>query len=83
MKSYRDTGSDTDPTAATLYEYDSFGNVTKETLALAETPTIANSVIVETAHGVEDTAEGVFSIVTQTRYNDAGSPLTNTQKQLI
>ena len=83
VKSYRDTGSDTDPTAATLYEYDSFGNVTKETLALAETPTIANSVIVETVRGVESTAEGVFSVVTQTRYNAAGSPLTSTQKQLI
>ncbi len=82
-KQYQDTGSGTTPTAATLYEYDSFGNVTKQTLALSETPTIANSPIVETTYSMESTDDGVFRVTTQTRYNAEGNPLTNTQKQLI
>ncbi len=82
-KQYQDTGSNTTPTAATLYEYDSFGNVTKQTLALSDTPTIANSPIVEISYGVETTDDGVFQVTTQTRYNAQGEPLTSTQKQLI
>ncbi|MBR3695083.1 MAG: hypothetical protein IKL98_02450 [Akkermansia sp.] len=38
-KQYQDTGWNTEETAATLYEYDSFGNVSKQTLALSSTPT--------------------------------------------
>ncbi len=78
-KQYQDTGSRTTPTAATLYEYDSFGNVTKQTLALSDTPTIANSPIVEFIYGVETTDDGVFQVATQTRYNAEGNPLTSTR----
>jgi len=82
-KQYQDTGSNTTPTAATLYEYDSFGNVTKQTLALSDTPTVENSPIVETAYSVESLDDGVFQVSAQTRYNAEGEPLANTQKQLI
>ncbi|MDO4751643.1 MAG: hypothetical protein Q4A24_06005 [Akkermansia sp.] len=41
-KQYQDTGWNTAKTAATLYEYDSFGNVSKQTLALADSPTKDN-----------------------------------------
>ena len=37
-KQYQDTGSNTAATAPTLYEYDSLGNVTKQTLALSDPP---------------------------------------------
>ncbi len=37
-KQYQDTGSGTESTAPTLYEYDAFGNMVKQTLALAATP---------------------------------------------
>ncbi len=83
VKQYQDTGWNTAKTAATLYEYDCFGNISKQTLALADSPTKDNSPVVEMAHSVEAAEDGVFSVTTQTRYNAAGEPLSTTQKQLI
>ena len=83
VEQYQDTGWNTAKTAATLYEYDSFGNVSRQTLALESTPTKDNSPVVEMAYSVESTEDGVFSVTTQTRYNAAGEPLSAVQKQLI
>ncbi|MBR5895011.1 MAG: RHS repeat protein [Akkermansia sp.] len=83
VKQYQDTGWNTEKTAPTLYEYDSFGNVSKQTLALADSPTKDNSPVVEMAHSVESAEDGVYSVTTQTRYNAEGAALVNTQKQLI
>lgn len=69
--------------APTLYEYDSFGSLTKQTLALAEVPNSSNSPVTEFTYTLEISDEGVFSCTTQTRYNAAGQPLSSTQKQLI
>ena len=82
-KQYQDTGSNTATTAPTLYEYDNFGNLTKQTLALSDTPTPLNSPITEMAYSVESTDEGVFSVTTNTRYNAEGNPLMSVQKLLI
>ena len=67
----------------TLFEYDSFGNEARQTLALAEEPSSTNSPITEFAYALESTDEGIFSCATQTRYNAAGQPLCSIQKQLI
>ncbi|MBQ7088399.1 MAG: sugar-binding protein, partial [Clostridia bacterium] len=83
VKQYQDTGSGTAPTAPTLYEYDSFGNVVKQTLALTSSPTPQNSPIVELAYSVESTDEGVFSVMTQTHYNATGAELNTMHKQMI
>ncbi len=83
VKQYQDTGWNTAKTAATLYEYDCFGNISKQTLALADSPTKDNSPVLEMAYSVESTEDGVFSVTTQTRYNAAGEPLSAVQKQLI
>ena len=83
VKTWADTGLDTTPTAATLYEYDAMGNVVKQTLALAEQPSPENSPITETSFGAESLEDGVYSITTTTRYNAAGQPLSSVQKQLI
>ena len=83
MKTWADTGLDTTPTAATLYEYDAMGNVVKQTLALAELPSPENSPITETSFGAESLEDGVYSITTTTRYNAAGQPLISVQKRLI
>lgn len=83
LKQYQDTGWNTAKTAATLYEYDCFGNISKQTLALADSPTKDNSPVLEMAYSVESAEDGVFSVTTQTRYNAAGEPLSSTQKQLI
>ena len=45
VKQYQDTGWNTDKTAPILYEYDSFGNQVKQTLALVDTPTKDNSAL--------------------------------------
>ncbi|MBQ3240445.1 MAG: hypothetical protein IJB00_04585 [Akkermansia sp.] len=82
-KQYQDTGSGTESTAPTLYEHDAFGNMVKQTLALAATPTKDNSHVVEMSYSVESTDEGVFSITTNTRYNAEGNPLVSMQKSLI
>ncbi|MBR5196461.1 MAG: RHS repeat protein, partial [Akkermansia sp.] len=83
VKSWSDTGLDSEPTAATHYEYDSMGNVVKQTLALAEQPSPENSPITETSFGAESLEDGVYSVITTTRYNAAAQPLTSVQKQLI
>ena len=82
-KQYQDTGSGTESPAPTLYEYDSFGNLTKQTLALFATPTKDNSPVVEMTYSVESTDEGVFSVTTNTRYNAEGNPLVSMQKSLM
>ena len=83
VKQYQDTGWNTAKTAPTLFEYDSFGNVSKQTLALTDAPTKDNSPVVEIAHSVESAEDGVYSVNMQTRYNAEGEPLVTTQKQLI
>lgn len=82
-KQYQDTGWNTAKTAATLYEYDCFGNVSKQTLALSAAPTKDNSPVSEVAYSVESVEDGVYSVTTHTRYNAEGSALNSTQKQLI
>ncbi len=83
VKQYQDTGWNTAKTAATLFEYDCFGNVSKQTLALADSPTKDNSPVVEIAHSVESAEDGIYSVTSQTRYNAAGEALNFTQKKLI
>ena len=83
VKQYQDTGWNSTPTAPTLYEYDVFGKAVKQTLALTDTPNKENSPMVELSHAVESLEDGVFSVITQTRYNAEGAALNTTQKHLI
>lgn len=69
--------------APTLYEYDSFGNVTKQTLALVEDSGPINSPVQKSSYSVENMDEGVFQVTVITRYNALGAPLTSIRKQLI
>ena len=83
LKQYQDTGWNTEKTAATLYEYDSFGNQVKQTLALSDTPTKDNSPVVEMAYSVESMDDGIYTVTTQTRYNAEGAALSSSRKQLM
>ena len=83
VKQYQNTGDGTKNTAPTIFEYNSFGNQVKQTLALSATPTKDNAPVVEMASSVESAEDGVYSVTTQTRYNAEGQPRTSTQKQLI
>ena len=80
---YQDTSMGATPTASTLYEYDAFGNLSRQTLALDEEPSPLNSPVVEFAYGVEEGTDGIYSVTTRTRYNAAGTALTSTRKVLI
>ena len=80
---YQDTSMGATPTASTLFEYDSFGNVTRRVLALDEEPSPLNSPVEEFAYGVEEGTDGVYSVTTRTRYNAAGTALTSTRKELV
>ena len=82
-KQYQDTGWNTAKTAATLYEYDEFGNLVKQTLVLASSPTPQNSPVTEMAYGAEALTDGIYRTVTRTRYNAAGNPLVSVQKSLV
>ncbi len=82
IKEQKDNGYNATKMAATLLEYDSFGNVTRQTLALADMPTKDNSPVVEISYAVEIMEDGVYNVTTQTRYNTEGNPLVSTQKQL-
>ena len=83
LKQYQDTGWNTEKTAATLYEYDAFGNQVKQTLALSDTPTKDNSPVVEMAYSVESMDDGIYTVTTQTRYNAEGAALSSSRKQLM
>ena len=86
IKEQTDTGSDTSAMAPTLWEYDSFGNKSQETLLLAATEEEAsttNSRITEWSYGAEATDEGVFRLVTTHSHNAQGEELSETQKTLV
>lgn len=85
VRTQRDTGSDSSAVsmAPTLYQYDAFGNVTRQIMALSDKPAPDNSPIQEYAYGMENTDNGVCLVTTQTRYNALGSPLASISKQLI
>ena len=83
LKQYQDTGWNTEKTAATLYEYDSFGNQVKQTLALSDTPTKDNSPVIEMAYSAESMDDGIYTVTTQTRYNAEGAALSSSRKQLM
>ena len=72
--------------APTLYEYDSMGNVSKETTLLAENapedPT--QNCIILSSYSYEQDADGnVYRVITRQRNNPQGEWLTSTQKTLI
>ena len=83
VKQYQDTGWNTAKIAPTLYEYDAFGNMVKQTISLSDTPSKDNSPVVEMAHGIESMEDGIYSVTTQMRYNAEGQSLSSAQKQLI
>ena len=85
IRTWRDAGTQEGAAAMapTLYEYDAFGNMTRETLALAEQPAPDNSPIREYAFSVENAEDGIYLVTAQTRYNAEGQPLVSVRKQLL
>lgn len=69
--------------APTLYEYDSFGNKTKETVALSDEPTTLNSRVMEYAYTREQREDGVYELVTTTEYTAEGTPVVRKEATLV
>ena len=69
--------------APTLWEYDAFGNRTKETWKLADPATVSNSRITAWSYGTEQSEDGVYQVVTATRNNGRGTTCDETQKTLL
>lgn len=84
-RSERDNGTSSSALvmAPTLYAYDSFGNVVKETWKLANSPTLANSRITTYAYSVEARADGVYRITTTTKNNGQGTTYTESAATLL
>ena len=72
-----------DNMAPMLYEYDRFGNLSKETWKLAANPTLSNSRITTYAYGLEQREDGVYRIVTATKNNGKGTTCQEKTAELI
>lgn len=73
----------TDGMAPTLYEYDSFGNVTKETWKLVTNPNLSNSKITNFSYATEKRNDGIYGVVTTTKNNGKGTTYTERTAELI
>lgn len=82
-KTQTDAGNAATTMAPTLWEYDDFGNRTKETWKLADPATVSNSRITTWSYGVEQAQDGVYRVVTATRNNGQGTTYGETQKTLL
>ena len=83
VKQYQDTGYNTTATAPTLFEYDAFGNQVKKMLALNDAPSQFNSPVLDISYATEMLDDGIYKVLTQTRYNAEGSAVSKTNKVLI
>ena len=73
----------TDGMAPMLYDYDSFGNVVKETWKLAEEPAPANSRITEYSYACERREDGIYRVKTVINYNSYGLPYSKSTSTLV
>lgn len=69
--------------APTLWEYDNFGNRTKETWKLENSPSLTNSRITRWNYGVEQAQDGVYRVVTTIRNNGRGATYEEKEKTLV
>lgn len=69
--------------ASTLYEYDSFGNKVKETVAFSDEPTTLNSWVKEYAYLREQREDGVYELVTTTGYTEDGTTVVRKEATLV
>ena len=82
-KEQTDAGNAATTMAPTLWEYDAFGNRTKEIWKLADPATVSNSRITAWSYAVEQAEDGVYHVVTTTRNNGQGTTYDETQKTLL
>ena len=83
IKEQTDAGNAATTMAPTLWEYDAFGNRTKETWKLADPATVSNSRITAWSYGAEQAEDGVYRVVTATRNNGRGTTCDETRKTLL
>ena len=69
--------------APILYDYDTMGNLIRETVKLDDSPTKLNSRITEWAVSFEDGSDGVYLKETSTIYTPEGAPVRTSEISLI
>ena len=82
-KTQTDAGNAATTMAPTLWEYDAFGNMVKETWKLADPATVSNSRITTWNYGAEQAQDGVYRVTTTTKNNGQGTTYDETQKTLV
>lgn len=83
VKTQTDAETSATTMAPTLWQYDDFGNKTKETWKLADPATVSNSRITTWSYSVEQAQDGVYRVVTVTRNNGQGTTYDEMQKTLF
>lgn len=83
MKRGKKTQEQTVGLAPILYDYDTMGNLIRETVKLDDSPTKLNSRITEWAVSFEDGSDGVYLKETSTIYTPEGSPVRTSESSLI
>ena len=72
----------TDALAPLLYDYDAMGNLIRQTVALSDAPTPADSRISEQTLTYEQRENGTYQTATRTDYNAEGQPVTTEEATL-
>ncbi len=72
----------TDALAPLLYDYDAMGNLIRQTVALSDAPTPADSRISEQTLAYEQRENGTYQTATRTDYNAEGQPVTTEEATL-
>ena len=83
IKRYQDNGWNTASTAPMLYEYNDFGKVCRETLALSDDANPTNSLVAEFSENTLLIGNEVYCENVHSRYNADGSKQSCSQKILI
>ena len=75
--------SSTDRGVLTQYQYDAIGNRSRQVLPMAPSPTPQNSRVIDYANLYEEREDGVYRVMTETSYNEAGLPLVRSRAELV
>ena len=72
-----------DGMAPILYEYDSFGNITKETLRVEDSSSLSNSKVTSYVYFMERREEGIYANMVTTKNNGQGTTYQERKSELI
>ncbi len=83
IQTQQDDGTAENVMAPFIYSYDQFGNVVRETLALADEPDASNSRLTITTRSMVQWEDGIYRMVTITHNNSAGAGYNSSTATLV